>query len=832
MTTGLPRFTARIRRRAVVITLAAALLLWMPFAPTTVTAKQPADDPALRSLPQVSSGQRPGPELLYAPPPVNRQLQNHDRAFRAPFNPVVATERYVGGEYQVTDFLNDDRGADTDNGGDSDQGPAEGDLVYPADVKRFANNAADLVEVRVATTKDGLAVRFTLLTMRYPDDAMVALVLDTDGDGGTGSPSLPRDPRAVFPGADLVVTSWGTGAEVSHLGSGDPRTVEVPSTVDVDAAQITVRIPSAVADPRGVARYTAVAGLRDAATGGWKLPARQPDPTTPGSGSEGPVPAIFDAVPSFGEPCYSREIPCDQNQAIRLRAGNAMAAAHPLDFDALHRRDDRDLVPTSGRLFRIFPSRLDLGGGRGPGFPQFKADLQEYAAYVPSKATTGEPVGITLYLHSNDRYHWGYSPSPFLKWLGEERGSIVVTPLGRHQGEFYRDESEADVWEVWNDVARHYRLDPDDTASFGTSMGGYGTYRLVTLHPDLFARAATNIAPPGAYIWVPPKPPERGFIGLTNLWLDNVRHVPFFNMVASTDELVPYPGTRAQNVGAPELGIRGFEQLGYRYRFRTYSPAEHISLSLAYEPEVKRFLDGARVVRDPARVTFRYLPFADRPDLGLTRDHAYWVSNVRLRPDAGTAQVGTAAAAFEAPPKTGLVDAVSLAKGEGDPPSFTTVDAGTLTSHTFLGEPLTWQELGRAWGPTPTVPARNALTLRLEGIEHVSIDAARAGLRTDRPIEVSAHSDGMTALTVAGKSSSATVAVAPGQSTFTVEPAAFERFEQGRGSGETSTARSGSLPATGRSSRSPFPLAAGAGAVALLLRRLRRSARASEVPCP
>ncbi|MDQ3106712.1 MAG: hypothetical protein M3Q68_02780, partial [Actinomycetota bacterium] len=78
-------------------------LLALPFGPVVAGAEEPPPDPALASLPQVTSGRRPGPDLLYAPPPANRQLQNHDPEFRAPFTLVSASERYVGGEYQVED---------------------------------------------------------------------------------------------------------------------------------------------------------------------------------------------------------------------------------------------------------------------------------------------------------------------------------------------------------------------------------------------------------------------------------------------------------------------------------------------------------------------------------------------------------------------------------------------------------------------------------------------------------------------------------------------------------------------------------------------------------
>ena len=47
---------------------------------------------------------------------------------------------------------------------------------------------------------------------------------------------------------------------------------------------------------------------------------------------------------------------------------------------------------------------------------------------------------------------------------------------------------EADVFEAWADLARHYRLDPGATAISGYSMGGGGTFKLAQRWPDLFAR--------------------------------------------------------------------------------------------------------------------------------------------------------------------------------------------------------------------------------------------------------------------------------------------------------------------------------------------------------
>ena len=726
-------------------------------------------DPALASLPSVTSGERPGPELLYAPPPRAPQLENRDRAFRAKPILVTASERYLDGEYLYQDFLNDDRGADTDDGGDADTGPAEGDVVYPNDVETYANNAADLVEVRLSAQPEDLAVRFTLLTMREPDAAIASLYLDTDRNQWTSLPAVEDDPGAPFTGADAVITTWGTGAELVRLRGDEVVRTPLDADADVEAAQLTVRVPQRVASFTGVARWVAVAGLNDG-SGGWKRPGETATATEPGAGVEG-ASGIFDLAPGFGEPAYEREVPIDLLQSTRLGANDPMDAAHDLDFDALTARADRDLVPKTGRLFRIFPSRFDLGGGRDETtFPQYRQQLEEYATYVPSQVLSGERVGITFYLHSLDRFHWGYSPSPYLKWLGEERGSIVVTPLGRGPNGFYQGLAEADLYEVWNDVARHYRLDPDDVVTFGTSMGGYGAYRMATLHPDLYAKAATNIAPPGAFIWAPPVPPDRGLISLTTLWLDNLRNVPILNMVSPTDELVPFTGTKAQNLGAPEFDIRGLEQLGYRYRFRVYEPSEHISLSLSYDRVVREFLQHTKADRDPFHVTYRYVPAADLPEYGIVRDHAYWVSDITVRNDAPLAPAGALASNFESPPPSALIDAISLGRGLTDPTSKQIASAGVPNAEGFLGIPLVYQEVAREWGAPGQVAKRNALKLDLSGVRSVTIDAARAALRLDEPLELDITSDGETTITIVGPTTSRTVNIGAGPTVLVLRP--------------------------------------------------------------
>lgn len=591
-----------------------------------VVARHGGPPPASASADPAGSGPvRPGPPVLYAPPPPAPQLENRSHWFQAAPLLVSGTEAYAGGEYLYQDHLYDDYGSDTGATDGVGEGSG-GDLEYPTERSRYGGNAADLVEFRVSVGHVGdtpnpgpeaVAYRVTLNTLLAADSTIVAVALDTDRSASTGAPRLPRDPGAPFPGTDEVITTWGTGAEHTRfLPTGEGITTPVPVSTDLEANQLTVVVPRSVSDPTGRWRATVAVGLFDTPSGGWLRPEASSGPTRPGgAGPADPEPSgIFNLAFRFSEPVLRRDTPPDTAQAAALRSHEPTRFAHEIDFDALATDIERSSVPGSGTQIRIFPSRLALGEGRDPRrSPRHLGQLQPYSLTVPSSYRPGVPAPLTLNLHSLTRHHWQYHGSIGLRQLGEERGSLVLTPLARGVDGWYQHEAEYDVFEAWADVARHFSVDQDRVASAGYSMGGYGTYRLATLYPDLFGRAMTVVGPPGEGMWVPPAPPSGGRETLSNEWLDSARHVPFLNVVAAEDQLVPLAGTRAQSVGAPEVGVRGFEQLGYRYRFVVYNPAEHSTLAiLGYDiPMAAGFLGESTVERDPAHVTFVYAPAAE-----------------------------------------------------------------------------------------------------------------------------------------------------------------------------------------------------------------------------
>ena len=149
---------------------------------------------------------RPGPEILYAPAPPAPQLQNTGVWQAAPILVSGATA-YRCGEFLYQDWLFDDRGA----AGAPDPAdpfspvsylfsPKAGTLTYPTDPV-FANNAADLVELRMRLLPDATASRITLNTLQDAERTAFTIALgDSTGarewpfGAGVSSPARERPP--------------------------------------------------------------------------------------------------------------------------------------------------------------------------------------------------------------------------------------------------------------------------------------------------------------------------------------------------------------------------------------------------------------------------------------------------------------------------------------------------------------------------------------------------------------------------------------------------------------------------------------------------------------
>jgi hypothetical protein len=719
------------------------------------------------SLPQKEgAAPRPGPAILYAAPARAPQLENEAGSiWHAPPILVSGASAYRSGEFVYQGYLYDDHGAKlvpdpndpmTSPGGD----PSGGDLfsapngtyTYPTG-PGYDENAADLVEMRVKPLTSATAFRITLNTLENPE--LVATAIAIGGTPGVTHP-FPFGANVSAP-AEYFLTVHGTSAVLTNATTGSTVSGPEPTvSINLERRQITVTVPHADWNPgSSKVRLAAGVGLWNSATGSYLLPKATATATSPGGAGEDPSPAAFFDVafrwnsqePIPGTPHPETDVkPAwwrESAQAEALREGDISPFFAEVDFAKLKAKTADDMpggatgVPQTGAFDRILASHFADGqgadyatGGCGSTsacIGELRGQLQPYAIYVPSKPEPGEGWGLTLLLHSlsanYNQFEGSHNQSQFAE---RGTGSIVITPSGRGPDGWYYDHAGADTFEVWADVARHYRLDPAYTDIAGYSMGGYGTYKFSTQFPDLFVRAQPTVGPPALGIWVPPAEPTGGESSLTERMLGSVRNVPFLIWDETTDELVPIAGVLKQ--------VERFDELGYRYAFDQFQAGEHLTLAINDEfAPAAAFLGTETINRDPAHVTYVYNPTMDFPADGTTSGHAYWVYGVTLRSSAGTAPLGS-------------VDVRSLGFGQADPvPNPTEKGAGVLTGGQIPAIPFTSQT--RTWQAPVAEPAADGLQITAANVSKVTIDASRA--RVDCAAHLEVHTDGPLRVTLA-----------------------------------------------------------------------------------
>ncbi|MEA2458562.1 MAG: hypothetical protein QOC95_1534, partial [Thermoleophilaceae bacterium] len=679
------------------------------------------------------------------------QLQNTG-PWKAPPILVSGAEAYSGGEFLYQDFLYDDHGAagtgdstdpftrvvvqdpaDPFSGVEQLFSPKHGTLTYPTDPV-FANNAADLVELRVKPLATETAFRVTLNTLKAPDRTAFTIAL---GDSPIVHP-WPNGAGVSSP-AQLFLTVHGSTAVLTDATTGAKLAPAPTASVDTDRRQIDVRVPHAAWNPGGsVVRMAAGVGLWDPATDGYLKPGATASATQPGGAAAG-GPALFnmafrtkEPVPKIYEPGVANTIVeggalvkadgswwRERQQGDVLSTGDVSAFSAEVDFSKLAAgtRDD-SAVPKTGHIDRIFASHSDFGQGvdydvkcltsMAPDCTgRYLGRLQPYALYVPSKPLPAKGFGLVISMHGLSANYNEFLGSHEAEQLGDRgTGSIVASPEGRGPDGFYKSYAEADVFEMWAEVARQYKLDPDLTDVSGYSMGGEGTYELASRWPDLWAKAFPIVGPPTS---------AASFTAL--------RNIPVLAWYGQTDELVGPQDSEQAFLNAQQAGIR--------YDHWVFTPAGHITEGNndEYRPAAA-FLGDARVDRNPAHVTYVVDPSTDTKALSPT-NHAYWLSRLATR-SAGSA---------------GSVDVLSHGFGVGDPPVLPAAfGAGTLDGGSHGSLPYTRRTLD--WGPVPATAKADQLDVTATNLRTVTVDAARA--RVSCNPKVNLKSDGPTEVIVAG----------------------------------------------------------------------------------
>ncbi|MDX6198343.1 MAG: hypothetical protein QOJ79_1494 [Actinomycetota bacterium] len=720
---------------------------------------------AATGVPVVASGHRPGPDALYLPPAKAPQLENTGVWTAQPIL-VSGAQSYRDGEWLYQDFLLDDHGAtavktqnDPYGPGDHLYSSAGGTYTYPQD-KVFANNAADLVELRVKPLSTSTAFRITLNTLIDPARSGATIAL------GTGAATAWPHGAGVSSPAKVFVTWHGNTADIIDAATGKTLSPAPTAQVDLTRRQITITVAHAAWDPKTDKVRTAVGtGLWDKDAGSYLKPAPgDATATTPGGGTPNGV-AIVNVGPRFDEPMPTYagatmgdtavlgEVYApwwrDRKQSQQLTTGDVTPFATDVDFSKLASRTRDDTgVPKTGPMDRILASHYSFGQGVDPTrvcyklaqfdagskcIGRFVGQLQAYALYVPKKPVPAKGYGMTLLLHSLSANYNQYTSSKNQAELGERgQGALVVTPSGRGPDGFNQGIAEADDFETWADVARHYKVDADWAAVTGYSMGGFGTYRLLARWPDLFARGWSVVGEPSS----------------VKDQLVSLRNTPLLAWNSTADELV--------NINTSENAVKANTAAGIRFEEDKFVTADHLTLAANDEwgPGVA-FLGTSRVDRNPYHVTFVVDPTEDSVKATTVSDHAYWLSGLKL----------TKAGA------DGTVDAVSNAFGITDAKVLPMTTApGALTGGEIPA--MAYVARSQQWGPFGKAAPANSLKLSLTNLRTATVALDRARLTAARTLTLDVNASTASTLVLAGASPAAIRATRDGKPTALTRSAA------------------------------------------------------------
>jgi dienelactone hydrolase len=664
--------------------------------------------------------------------------------------------RISRGELIHDDWLYDDYGANLNGGPDRPAfraalAPTRGDYRYPTNANRYGHNAADLRQLRVAADSAGLHVVAFLQTLKDRDAPIVTLAIDSGRSRDAGA--WPDGAGLDAPEADHFLTF--SGSTVAVTDSRGRRTPLRKPGVDMTENAIEVDVPwrnLPATRGRMVTLYV-VSGLFEPQTKGYlQVPSGNPTASAPGGGGPGAT-AVFDAGFDPDE-VFSRAIGShwgEERQSGALAGRDLSDLGHTVDLSQLEARFTDAFTPAPGRFYdRIFRSAQDFGEGielknptgsntGGSPDPQFLSPHQPYGLYIPDDYVPGSPTPLLLNGHSLDVNHNEYqavSPNLFNQ-LGDERSSIVFTPLARGMDTWYIDAGFEDVMEAWADVRAHYTVDEDRTHITGYSMGGYMTYRLGLLMPDRFASATPYVGPPAYQLWLPPGDPQPPgdyqVAGHTNRIVENGLNLPFEINNGGADELVPAAGAQEQ--------ARTFRTVGNQHLFFFYPSADHFALILADEwghtrDWMERF---PRRDLEPTEVRYRRYPSMDLPQHGLRFDGAYWVDGMVVRSPGDTCDPGTTSCE-EA---SGLVEAFTEGHGR---------DRATTQAVQFAypGPPFPATVEGTNRVPGGSKPVKNSFEATFSNLGGVAFEVDRMALDPAQRLMARLTGDGPMTLTLRG----------------------------------------------------------------------------------
>jgi poly(3-hydroxybutyrate) depolymerase len=684
---------------------------------------------------------------------------------------------YDRGEWIFTDQAFDDHGAaahafvpdyeDSLYPGDTSGRNFHGTFTYPAVVQTAAGgydlidtgyhyNAADLVELRVAVDAANVYFQARFNDLVGPDKTVVGIGIDSDGSPATGGADWPFGAGMHQQnGYEHFLTVYGTGADLTTFTPSGVATTSSLSAVagasvseDLHRYTYDVTVPRASLDPgRATWRVYAGAGLWDAPGHQWMtVQPGLPTPTTPGGGAPG-LPNIFNLAFHHNEPVFaSSSDGSDFNywdeaqQSADLAASDISADHADIDFSRLEDGASTGVGDVHGAYERTYTSSFDFGEGlirevrRPHDDYDYRSPTQPYEVYVPPTYNPAKPAPLWILEHYRGGNYRSYTMSaPGFTRVADALGAITVIPNARGQYRMCESDGEADFFEVLADAAQHYNIDTNRVYLGGMSMGGFCTWRLGLLYPDLFA--ATIVYSGWPYSAWPaygaagggPAPGTR-----YDMTTDaaNAADLPVQVIHGSNDEILPFPDS---------MGIiSGVEAAGGEINVNVYAGRHHDSTfpGVAYEAGIN-WLQGRVRSASPALVRYVINPLTANPDpangapadymttpgwcnhppfsgsltrtvqpgLAFVYDRAYWMQGLQVRDCSQVASVTATSHALDA----GLTTPVTR-----------TWSAQSDSLGPYLNEGQSLSPAGRA--PAPVIDTSFA------GLAAATIDLSQAGV--------------------------------------------------------------------------------------------------------
>lgn len=638
---------------------------------------------------------------------------------------IAGTGRHEAGELMWSEYPFDD-------GGDGAfQYPGEASAITAQEgtagiaselMQRYGANAADVVEFRAAVEGNTLHLLLRLNFLNAVDSTVIGLGFDLDRSAATGFSAWPRGANITSPGRglDLFLTAHGNCA-VLTTAAGEQALDVIGGAIRVGTLDNVMEIALPLALLQGAQQFDVVggSGLWDAAANAW-MPV-----TMGGSGANSTpsprgklmsgAPEVFNLLFRDDEASINAcgglvkpDLNCQQisertfqthNQVAALRAGNSGPYALKLDLARLQAGAGSDplLLRRADETFftRVYRSRIAAEGILGSGNNAiFTSRYQPYTLYLPACFEQGcaqwpnpKAAPFAMQLHGGSNDHLSVAPRPsipegglalygsagFFAAFDREAGALVANPLGRGlQLPSWRGYGEVDVLEVLDAVRETYHTDRERQALIGGSQGGFGSFRMAGLYPDLWnlinvecpvANEASSSNPQGHV--------QPSLVPFTvDVLIPSLINLPYLMGSGTLDPLAPIVMNHRLRDAAFAAGLDA--------RYTEYLLGSHcFDLASGAYPYTNTEAGAAARqqrtprVAQPAQVHYRidprqYPPAAfnglfDIRDVAVGYGGAYWVSGLQLRADAELLGVTRAAPGGVDESALGIINIVSHA---------------------------------------------------------------------------------------------------------------------------------------------------------------------------